>query len=287
MAPQDGRIQDTGSSSNSVLAFFAITVVLTLPLWIMGGLLPRQILPGLPLSSLMVICPVSAAAILRFRESGATGVRDLLRRAVDVRRIQSAVWLLPTMFLKPIAFLLAYGVMRLMAVPMPAPQVDGLAAGLLLIFFVSALGEELGWMGYAYEPLERRWGDLGAALLIGLIWTIWHLIPFLQVERSLSWIAWQSLYLMGSRVLLVWVFKKTGRSVFAAAVFHATGNLSWQLFPVQGSHYDPRVVGMITAAIAIVVVLVSSSRRDTEQGGRSRKPCFFTTTSGDIHDPGR
>ena len=265
MAQQTRVIQVTCSENNSAPAFFLIAFSLTLPLWIAGSVIPRQFLPGLPLSSLMVICPVGAAAILRFRQAGATGVVALLKRAVDIHRIRSAVWLVPTVLLKPAVFLLAYIFLRFMAVPIPVPQVDGLATlGLLSAFFMAALGEELGWMGYAYEPLERRWGALGAALIVGLICTGWHFIPFLQAERSLSWIAWQSLYLMGSRVLLVWIFRNTGFSVFAAALFHATGNLSWQLFPMQGSHYDPRITGLLITILAIVVTAHWGARRLTQ-----------------------
>jgi hypothetical protein len=33
-------------------------------------------------------------------------------------------------------------------------------------------------------------------------------------------------------------------------------NLTWQLFPINGSYYDPRVTGLITAIVAVVVVIV-------------------------------
>jgi hypothetical protein len=87
-------------------------------------------------------------------------------------------------------------------------------------------------LGFAIESMQRRWGAVGDGVLLGAIWGAWHFAPFLQAGRSLEWIAWQSLYLIASRVLLVWIFNNTGRSVFAAALFHATGNLSWQLFPI-------------------------------------------------------
>jgi len=34
-------------------------------------------------------------------------------------------------------------------------------------FFLSGVAEELGWSGYALEPLQARWGALRAALIIG------------------------------------------------------------------------------------------------------------------------
>ena len=53
----------------------------------------------------------------------------------------------------------------------------------------------------------------------------------------------------------------TGKSVFVAAFFHTMMNLVFQLFPVKGSYlFDPRVTGLILAAVAIVVVIVWGSR---------------------------
>jgi hypothetical protein len=93
-----------------------------------------------------------------------------------------------------------------------------------------------------------------------LVWAVWHSVPFLQAQRSAAWIAWQSLNLVASRVLLVWLYNNTGKSVFAAAVFHATQNVSWQLFPVNGSYYDPRVTGLIMTSAAVIVIVVWGPR---------------------------
>jgi hypothetical protein len=43
--------------------------------------------------------------------------------------------------------------------------------------------------------------------------------------------------------------------VFGAILFHATNNVSWQMFPNSGSHYDPRINGIIVSAIAVLVTL--------------------------------
>ena len=36
-------------------------------------------------------------------------------------------------------------------------------------------------------------------------------------------------------------------------------NVTWQLFPVNGSYYDPRVTSVITAAVAVVVAAAFAS----------------------------
>ena len=60
---------------------------------------------------------------------------------------------------------------------------------------------------------------------------------------------------MGSRILIVWLFNNTGGSVFAVALFHATLNLSFMLFPINGSHFDMRLGGLVTAGAAVIAIV--------------------------------
>jgi len=73
-----------------------------------------------------------------------------------------------------------------------------------------------------------------------------------------------------ARVIITWLYNNTGRSVFVATLFHTMMNLTWQLFPVNGSYayYDQLVAGLLTLAVAVVVVIVwgpSTLVRDLNQ----------------------
>ncbi len=57
----------------------------------------------------------------------------------------------------------------------------------------------------------------------------------MQAHRSVVWIAWWCLGTVALRVVMVWLYNSTGKSVFAAALFHAVSNVCWQLYPIQGS----------------------------------------------------
>jgi uncharacterized protein len=61
-------------------------------------------------------------------------------------------------------------------------------------------------------------------------------------------------------VITVWLYNGSGKSVFAAALFHASANVSWQLFPNSGSHWDPRVAGLLLAGTAAIVTAVWGPR---------------------------
>ena len=239
------------------MKFFALVLGLSFPFWLMGAAFDLQLMPGLSASALMVFCPMAAALILVYRENKAEGVTELLGRSLDFKRIKAKRWYVPILLLMPGINVVVYGLMRWMGMPLPAPQVSVLPALLMsLAFFVGALGEELGWSGYALDPMQDRWSALRAGVTLGVVAVIWHLVPLIQMHQSPTWIAWWCLYAVASRVLIVWLYNNTGRSVFAVALFHATLNITYMLFPIYGSHFDMRVGGLIMAFAAATVTVV-------------------------------
>lgn len=241
----------------AVAAFFALTAALSLPLWWLGSATGARLLPGLPVSGLMAFCPALAALVLARREGTA---RALLARLVDARAA-GAGWLAFALVAMPAVALLAWLWKTAAGDPLPPPDLPwALAPLLFLAFLAAALGEELGWTGFVLDPLRARLGALGAALLIGAVWAVWHLVPFLQAGRAADWIAWQMLKTVAARVVMVWLHQRGGRSVFVVAVFHAASNLSWMMFPNLGSHYDPRATALIVSAGAVALVLAGGLR---------------------------
>ena len=247
--------------NRSPLTFFALVLGLSLPFWLIGAATDLQLMPGLSVSALGAFCPMVAALILVHRESGSAGVTELLRRSFDFKRIRAKRWYAPILLLMAGVNVAVYGLMRWMDMPLPAPQIGVLAAPLMfLAFFVGALGEELGWSGYVTDPLQKRWNALQTGVILGLVSVVWHLVPLLLSHRSPTWIAWWCLYAVAARVLIVWLYNNTGKSVFAVALFHATLNLTWMLFPVYGSHFDMRLGGLVMAAVAVMVTVVWGPR---------------------------
>ncbi len=249
------------TSRRSPLKFFWLVFALSIPFWLVGAATGLQLLPGLPVAALMFVCPVAAALILVYGENKTAGVIALLKRSFDFERIRAKAWYAPVLLLMPAVMVLSYGLMRLTGVPLPAPQFPVVPAiAMFLAFFIAALGEELGWSGYVTDPMQERWGALEAGVLLGLVWAAWHIIPLMQAHRSPAWIAWWCLGTVATRVVMVWLYNNTGRSVFGAALFHTTINVSWQLFPIHGSYYDPRVTGLIMTFVAAIVTVVWGPR---------------------------
>ena len=253
-----------------MVRFVLLLLSLSVPFWIVGAIRPIELLPSLPISALQATCPLLAALLLVLSEDGGAGVAALLKRSADFRRIRSTAWDLPALFIRPAVTIVSYALMRALRAPLPDPRfpvgsVPAMAVGFLLL----AWTEEVGWSGYATDRMEQRWSAILTGLVLGVAWAAWHVVPLVQARREPAWIAWWSLGTVGSRVIIVWLYNNAGRSIVAAALYHAVSNLCWQLFPNAGSHYDPRFTGPLTALTAVAVTVVWEPR--TPAAGRTTR----------------
>lgn len=243
------------------LKFFLLVFALSLPFWLVGAFIQSDLLPGVPLAGLSVLSPVTAALICVYQERKLAGIKKLLKRSFDFDRIKLKIWYVPLLLMMPCIMFLSYIIITLSGVNIPTPQFSVITTLLLFIgLFTAALFEELGWSGYAIDPLQNHFGAFWGAIILGVIWAVFHLVPLLEVHRSPGFIAWWSLGTVSSRVIVTWLYNNTGKSVFAATIYHTMSNLTWQLFPVHGSYYDPRITSLITLAIAVIVVILWNSR---------------------------
>lgn len=103
----------------------------------------------------------------------------------------------------------------------PPVQPEHFAA---LVMF--SLGEELGWRGYAHGALAERCGPVVGSLVLGALWTLWHLGMWLSGGLpSASAVAFGFVELMAGSVLIAWLFEKSGRSMWVAFALHAGAHL--------------------------------------------------------------
>ena len=100
--------------------------------------------------------------------------------------------------------------------------VIGLAAGLMTGFC-----EELGWTGFVIPRLRMRYGILTTGLIVGLLWGAWHFPLFSggDLSRTLTLALFLPVqlftFLPAYRVLMVWVYDRTG-SLLVAMLMHAS-----------------------------------------------------------------
>ncbi len=142
------------------------------------------------------------------------------------------------------------------------------------------LGEEPGWRGYALPRLEAHLGPIRASLLLGVLWTGWHLPLFLIAEwGSLPlWSYW--LVLVGVSIIMSWGVNVARFSVLTAIVMHAALNTAARFLNGLFVGIEPRanlpfemVFPMSGLLVAVVLIVMTRGRlsyhRDTHSIGVS------------------
>jgi membrane protease YdiL (CAAX protease family) len=251
-----------------LITFFVLTYalawILWLPLVVLGDATPAPL--GLVLVILGSAIPSLLGIVLTAMVLGRRALRKLLGRLLIWR--VNPIWYL-VVVLVPAAF--AGGTIALNAlVGGPAISVDValLSAVITLAFMIfpgSAMGEEIGWRGYALPRLQTRMSALSASLILGVIWSFYHLPLFFagQPFRSPSILVPFIISTIALSVMLTWVYNSTGGSLLLVVLLHATANfpLTLLLEPLGSRAVLPfwLFVGLMVVA-AIVVVMVAGPK---------------------------
>lgn len=133
---------------------------------------------------------------------------------------------------------------------------SGTAHGLgwvVLACVYNGFGEEIGWRGFLLARLQPRWGARRATALVAAAWAAWHL-PFFFLLASYADFTLLQLpgFLLGmlaGAFVLTWLYDRTGASVPAVALWHASYNLA-----VATGAGGVAVAATVTAAVMVWAV---------------------------------
>jgi len=138
-----------------------------------------------------------------------------------------------------------------------------------IIFLVLVVGgplaEETGWRGFAQFRLQQRIGSGPAGIVIGLIWSLWHL-PLIFIVPSgtgeiTPWFYIPFVAFMG--VIFAWGYNRTNHSVFFTILLHAGFNTFFAYRLVISS--GPLMLGIaLIITLALAVVAFQSMRGQTD-----------------------
>jgi uncharacterized protein len=146
------------------------------------------------------------------------------------------------------------------------------ALGAVFVVFVLQLvlfqlPEEIGWTGFLQDRWQDRYSPLKLSAMVAFPWAIWHLPDFFvdegfgvdQLVTAPVFLVIEFILLFFARVLIVWLYDRTGRSVLLVAIFHASfdasiSELSYDIIPGSDVARFLVLSGVIvTAATAVVV----------------------------------
>src|SRR5215217_171460 len=270
-----------------LITFFVLTYalawILWLPLVVHQDTIPAA--PGLVLVLLGSNVPSLLAILLTALVLGRGSLRKLLGRLL-IWRVDPHWYLV--IVLGPIA--LSGGMVAFNAFvggPAISVGVPLLTVVITLAFFIfpgSALGEEIGWRGYALPRLQSGRSALSASLILGVIWAFYHLPLFFtgQAFRSPRILIPFVISGIALSVILTWVYNGTGGSLLLVVLLHATANLPLTLFlePLGRQAMLPFLlyVGLMVVG-AIVVVVVAGPAHLSRKQRKQEEPEVATATS--------
>lgn len=138
-----------------------------------------------------------------------------------------------------------------------------------ILLTAGPLQEELGWRGWLLPKLQARYAGLTAAIIVGIIWSLWHLplqfeagLRGPQYQASLPIIFGSLITLTMVSIIMTWLVNAGNGSVVLAILFHASMN--WATFVAFPVFTDQRALGIYTlslALIAVALILLAGPRK--------------------------
>jgi membrane protease YdiL (CAAX protease family) len=211
-----------------------------------------------------------AAFVVTAAADGREGVADLVRRCLRWR--VPVRWYLLALFGVPVATtLLAVVIFGREGLASPSTALAVLPLFLLQLVFFNFV-EEIGWTGFFQDRLRDHYSPLKLSAVVAFPWAVWHVPDYLAEEgwtlTALAvapvFLAFETILLFFARVLIVWLYSRTGRSVLLVGIFHASFDatitkLSREVIPGSDAVRFLIVIGPIVLA-ACALILATRGR---------------------------
>ena len=223
----------------------------------------------------MLLGPSLSGLLLTAIVHGRDGLRDLLARVVKWR--VASRWYAVALLAAPVLWgvtLLALSLVSpkfLSGIVTSADKSTLVAVG-LAVAVSAGIFEEIGWTGFAIPHLLRRHGVFATGVVVGVLWSAWHVLvsivwaaPATAGDLPIAvFLIWSIIgnpvgYLTAFRVLMVWVYDRTG-SVLIAMLMHVSVTASVLILDpaaLSGTAaliYAFSVAGVVWAAVAVVAI---------------------------------
>jgi len=252
-----------------VAALFSITAVGIFPLFVyrvdLGTLsfsTPIPVVAGIGIE-VTAYAPTLAALLVAGLMPRGGGIRRLLRPVLRWRL--GPGWYVLALVGPSVLFVVGDLVRVLLNAPLPAEwlALPGPAAIAFLIgaLIAGSFGEEVGWRGLGQPQLQLPYGAFKAAVLVGVVWSVWHLWPVIAPgglgTTTLSDALLTFVRLIATSVIYAWLYNSTRGSLLIVMLAHAGHNLAANFVPIAGvgNHADPITAALYVVAAALVLAM--------------------------------
>lgn len=195
------------------------------------------------------LAPAYAAFIVKKKQSGISfnGFCKWIFHTVDIR--------------KTVVLLIVFALIQFMACVVQEDYLGNPWYMFILFMPIMIFGgglEEIGWRGVFQPLLEKRFPFFAAALIEGLIWSVWHLPLWLVPNTSqgdMNFIAF-TLYCITLGLTLAAAYRLT-KSIWVTILIHAWGNtVLGGMYSLTSLNNFPTTRTLIVYGIQIIVIML-------------------------------
>jgi len=202
---------------------------------------------------------------------GKEGVRALVVRAGRWR--VGPVWYAASLLLIPAVIGVSVLIRGLLGADLAGLDLLGNLAFAVPISLLAAVMEEFGWRGFMLPRLLKRGSALKAALIVGVVWALWHApINYLGLSKygmqALPILFALAVLPIAQTVIMVWIHNSAKQSMLMMILTHFSITGGFILFSLPNPTAAAELRGdLITAGTltlaAIVIVVAASAKRLT------------------------
>jgi hypothetical protein len=208
-----------------------------------------------------------AAIVLVLVEGRKGGLRELLRRFL-IWRVGIQWWAFALLFaiIPSVAALYLFDLLGGPPVDWSRlPPLYAVVPMFLMLTIAAGMGEEFGWRGFLLPRLQTRHNALVSALIVGVVWAIWH-IPLFFIKGTSQYdmqsqggllpaILGYSAFVIVSSIQFAWVFNNTKGSVLLAAVMHGASNAWGGYIDVYRGHFGG-ILTFLAVSVLVSIIIV-------------------------------
>jgi len=252
---------------HTVISYFVIAYAFSWAIWIPMALAGTRIHQGSAWPSHIpgMFGPLVAAFVMSAVVGRGAAVKDLLSRMARWR--VAPLWYLVA--LSPL-FFFALAAVAMAATGSGWPDLGELgmftslpvvaAPVMWLLLLVAGFAEETGWRGFAVPEMLKTRSFLSTALVIGLLWAMWHIPSLFLIDSyrqmGIAMFPMLTISIVGGSIFLAWLYRATGGSILMVAMWHGTYNLVSGTAAAHGLVAAVVTTGVMVWAVLIVVVEV-------------------------------
>ncbi len=251
-------------SSVFLVATFSVTWLLWLGAYLNSAPISARLVMG------GTAVPSALGLIFTAVFGGKSELKALLYSALRLKA--PGIWWLYGVLLFPAVLLCVWVVFAAAGGILPPEQfpIWFLPLAFLYIFTcMGPLGEELGWRGFLLKRVLPQWGVLKSGLILGLIWSAWHLPLFLipgTIQQEIGKMGFlvavcgYFLYTTCISLLITILYARTEGNLLLCMVFHTVCNMSLGVAPIILIKTGAAILLIILIVTTILIVKVTEGK---------------------------